>query len=158
MTRVGRRINQEKLLAKIAKITGADIKELEQVKTLYSFDESVLEAQSVINFYRTRVQPMANKDQGSNETKLEYAKRVSDYNKAFDEWRFRTCKNCNLTFAYAYNYEGVKFCSLDCLDSELRKIGLRVTYGRDLKKRWGRYYPAIIPSNVLEIFEENIEL
>lgn len=145
---MARRVNQEKLLAKIAAVTGANLEELKEVasKKLHSHDEAVMEVQSVINFYKARVQPRPpEKRQGESE--LAFAGRQAEFQNKWNEWRIRTCEGCNQEFAYAYTYEGVKFCSLDCLDDELRKIGLKVTYGRDLMRRWGRYHPAIVPSS-----------
>lgn len=154
---MGRKVDQEKLLAKIAAITNSDVEELKKTRSLYSFDESVMEAQSVINFFYTRVQPREPK-QRTGETKLAFAQRQVDYHKAYDEWRIRLCGGCKQPFAYAYHYEGVKFCSLDCLDGELRKIGLSVSYGRELSMRWGSHAPAIVPPSVLEIFATQSEV
>lgn len=148
---MGKKVNQDKLLAKIAALTNSDATELKKAAekgNLYSFEEQVFESQSVINFYRTVILPRAPiKRQG--ETELAFLSRVNEYEKARNEWKYRICAGCDLPFAYAYTYEGVKYCSLDCLDAELRKIGLKVTRGRELQKRWGRYHPAIVPSSAL---------
>ena len=153
---MARRINQQKLLEGIAKLTGSNVEDLKKVAEAgnrYSHDEQIMEVQSVINFYRTRIQPKEPK-QEKGENALEFAKRKVAYEKAYNEWRFQTCEGCNLPFAYAYHYAGVKFCSLDCMDGELRKIGLRVTPGRDLSLRWGKYGPAIVPSTALATLVE----
>ena len=137
---MSRKVDMTKLLAKIAAVTNKEVEELEQVRERYSYEEAVLEMQSVINFYHARIRPV----QGPKETPVEFQARQN-------AWHIKKCKGCNLDFAYSYTYDGVAFCSLDCLDGELRSIGLKLTYGRDLKKRWGTYHPAIVPSSALEI-------
>lgn len=151
---MARTVNMDNLLAKIAALPGVEssaeeLKEASQKGNLYSYEEKVFESQSVINFYRTRIQakPPTKKP---NESEIAFAKRQKEFEKAYNEWRFRICEGCGLEFCYAYTYEGVKFCSLDCLDSELRKIGLQVTRGRDLRLRWGLHHPAVVPSSALE--------
>lgn len=132
----------EKLLAQMAKVNQTDvetIKEVNNLDALQSFEEKVLESQSVLNFYRARIEP-----------RLEKGEQPAEFDKRYREWRIRKCEECEEEFAYAYSYEGVKFCSLDCLDGALRKIGLQVTRGRELKKRWGVFaHPAIVPSSAL---------
>src|SRR5574342_1324591 len=131
---MGRKIDMDKLMAKIAAVTNTDeekLKEASKKATLYSYDEQMMESQSVINFYKARIEPKP-PIQRSGESNLDFATRKIEYERAFNEWRIRVCEGCGLDFAYAFHYEGVKFCSLDCLDSELRKIGLQVTRGRDL--------------------------
>lgn len=137
---MSRKINKDKLNAKLAAFLNMPVEEVAaKQEQLYSFEESVFEAQSVLNFYEARIKPR----QRAKETDAEFEARQQ-------EWRFKTCESCMLEFAYAYSYEGVKFCSLDCLDTALKKIGLRVTYGKDLRKRWGVLYPAIVPSSALQ--------
>ena len=145
---MAKKVNQEKLLAKIAALTGSDATELKEKadkSNLYSHDEMVFESQSVINFFRARIlrRPPTRKQ---GETLLSFNARLLEYEAAAYEWKTRECEGCQMPFAYAYTYEGVKFCSLDCMDAELRKIGLKVTRGRDLRKRWGLFHPAIVPS------------
>lgn len=149
---MGRKVNQEKLLAKIAKLTGTDATELKEkakVDNLYSFEEAVMQKQAVINFFKSRYLAETPR-QKMGESKVAYAKRLAEYNTAYQEWRFRTCEGCGLEFAYAYTYDGVSHCSLECLDTTLRKMGLSVTPNRDLKKRWGYHAPAIVPADALE--------
>lgn len=141
----------EKLLAQIAKSSGADVDDLKkeaEVGSLYSSTDNLLEAQSVYNFYKTRVEPMLDPKK----------ERPEDFDKRFREWRIRKCVECEEEFAYAYNYEGVKFCSLDCLNKALEKIGVTLTPGRDLKKRWGPFYhPAIVPSSAFQVLKHAYE-
>lgn len=140
---MSRKVNKNKLLEKIAAFTGMDIEETkEKAKQLYSYEESILEAQSVLNYYEARIQPRQRAKESD-----------ADYEKRYNEWKIRKCAECNLEFAYAYSVEGVKYCSLDCLDGALRKIGLQVTYGRPLKLRWGLRVPAIVPSSAFGILQ-----
>lgn len=162
---MGKKVNQEKLLAKIAALTGSDAQELKEKaekSNLYSHDEMVFESQAVINYFKAKIlkRPPVRKQ---GETLLSYTSRVNEYEASVREWKVRDCLGCSMPFAYAYSYEGVAYCSLDCMDAELRKIGLKVTRGRDLRKRWGLYHPAIVPSEAYEnlkklypwAFEEN---
>lgn len=149
---MAKKVNQEKLLAKIAALTGSDATELKEKadkSNLYSHDEMVFESQSVINFFKARIlrRPPTRKQ---GETLLSFNARLLEYEAAANEWKIRDCEGCHMPFAYAYTYEGVKFCSLDCMDAELRKIGLKVTRGRDLRKRWGLFHPAIVPSEAYD--------
>ena len=153
---MARKTDMSKLLQKIAKVTQSDPEELAKKAeqgSLYSFEEQVLESQSVINFYRARIarRPPTRKQ---GESLLSFTSRQVEYEKAANEWRIRTCEGCKLEFAYAFSYEGVKFCSLDCLDSELRKMGLKVTRGRDMVKRWGLLHPAIVPASAYAMLKQ----
>jgi hypothetical protein len=139
----------QKILEQAASATGTSveaIKEEHGVGALQSREEEVYERQAVYNFFKARIEPTLPQKIGRNYT----AKELEEFDKAFREWRIRTCEECGEDFAYAFSYDGVKFCSLDCLDGALRKIGLQVTRGRDLKKRWGVFHhPAIVPSSAL---------
>lgn len=150
---MGRKPNMAKLMEKIAKVTQTDAAELkkqaEETKDLYSHEETVYQRQAVVNFFTTFILPERPVSR-QGESKLAYAKRLAEYETKRNTWRFRTCKGCGQEFVYAYSYDGVAHCSLECLDSELRKIGLSVTVGRDLKKRWGLHHPAIVPSDALK--------
>lgn len=153
---MSRKVNMAKLMEKIAAITQSDAAELakqaEETKDLYSHDEAVMQRQAVINFFSTYIAPEEPR-QKPGEHKVTYAKRVAAYNNARNEWKFRDCLGCGQRFVYAYTYAGVSHCSLECLDASLRKIGLKVTVGRDLKRRWGLHHPAIVPANALETLE-----
>lgn len=156
---MSRKVNQDKLLAKIAALTGTDATELKEkakVDNLYSFEEAVMQKQSVINFFRSRYL-MEEPRLRPNETKVSFAKRQAEWQAAYNEWKIRKCEGCGLDFAYAYTYDGVSHCSLECLDTTLRKIGLSVTPNRDLKKRWGLHHPAIVPADALETLRQIYE-
>jgi hypothetical protein len=153
---VSRAVNMAKLMEKIAKQVNVDAAELaqkaEETRNLYSHDEAVMQRQAVINFFTTYVAPEEPRRQ-PNESQVKYAQRVSDYNNARNEWKFDTCLGCGERFVYAYHYRGVHHCSLECLDATLRKIGIKVTSGRDLKKRWGVHHPAVVPADALKTLE-----
>lgn len=142
----------EKLLANIAKVTNTDLDDLKEkanVSKLYSVEDSHYELQSVLNFYKARIEPRIGKIRDENN------KLRDETNEEFDaryrEWRFKICTNCNEQFAYAYQYEGVGTCSLDCAEAELLKIGIVFSRHRDLKRRWGhRAHPAIVSAPALE--------
>jgi hypothetical protein len=130
--------NYEKLLEKIAKVTNTDpdeIKELASIDSLYTSEHAYYEGQAVLNFFKARIQP-----------RLEKGEKEVDFDKRYREWRIRKCEECSEEFAYAFTYDGVKFCSLECLDLALHRIGMEVTPGRPLHLRWGEYFaPAVVP-------------
>lgn len=139
---------QENLMAKIAAALGKDVEEIKEAAApLYTTEARILQGQAIYNFFKARIKPekcmVTVNGKTRQETDFEFQARVN-------EWRFKTCAECDLTFAYAYSYDGVKFCSLECLDAALKKIGLQVTPNRDVKMRWGMSHPAIVPSSVLE--------
>lgn len=139
---------QENLLAKIAQQLGKDFDEVvEAALPLYSHEEEVMERQAIINFFKARVRPQKIQVTVNGKTRLE---TDAEFEKRYNEWRFKECKTCHSMFAYAYSYEGVGYCSLGCLDEELKKIGLALTRDRDVKKRWGPTRPAIVPASALE--------
>jgi hypothetical protein len=130
---------QENLLAKIAALTNKPVEEIKQAQALYTEEEAALEAMSVLNYYNWRKDLVRQKDE---------PERIWEARQK--QWRYKICEGCKAEFAYSYHYDGVKFCSLDCLQIALRKIGLEVTYGRSLMKRWGLTYPGIVPSSALQ--------
>lgn len=132
----------EKMLAKIAALLGKDVDEVKEQQALYTEEEAILEAQSVLNYYEWRRELT----KGAKETDAQFEQRCR-------VWRYKICEGCNLKFAYSYHYDGVKFCSLDCLQVGLERIGLRVTYGQPLMKRWGLRYPGLVPSSALQALE-----
>lgn len=153
---MARKPNMAKLMEKIAAQLAVDSDELKEqadaTKDLYSYEESVYQRQAIINFFENYVAPEEPRPR-QGESKVAFAKRKSDYEKKRSEWRIRECKGCGNRFAYAYTYDGVRHCSLECLDATLHKIGISLTIGRDLKKRWGQYHPAVVPADALETLE-----
>ena len=134
-----------KILAGLASVTNSKTEELEEaVKPLYSTESHMYNGQAIINFYKARIQPLVEKKETS-----------AQFDKRFREWRIRICAECDEEFAYAFAYEGVKYCSLECLDKALNKIGLSVTRGRDLKVRYGSYHQAIVPPDALKSFRNS---
>jgi hypothetical protein len=143
---------QENLLAKIAQHLGKDLEEVKEAALpLYSYEEEVMERQSIINFFKARVRPERQRITVNGKSRLE---TDAEFEKRYNEWRFKECRNCNRMFAYAYSYDGVAFCSLDCLDEDLKKMGLELTRNRDVKKRWGLTRPAVVPAPVLELLQD----
>jgi hypothetical protein len=133
---------EENLLAKIANLLGKEVEEVKEARALYTEEEAALEAQSVLNFYEWRKRLV--RDPKETDRVWEARQRV---------WQYKTCKGCEETFAYSYHYDGVAYCSLDCLQVALKKVGLQVTYGQPLMKRWGLRYPGIVPSSALKSVE-----
>lgn len=130
---------QENLLAKIAALVNKPVEEIKEAQALYTEEEAALEAMSVLNYYEWRSRLI--KDDKETERMFEARQR---------QWKYKFCKGCEREFAYSYHYDGVSYCSLDCLQKGLQKIGLRLTYGRPLNLRWGLRYPGIVPSAALE--------
>jgi hypothetical protein len=134
---------QENMLAKIAAALGKDVQEIKEAAApLYTTEARVYQEQAIYNFFTVRIKP----ERRSKETDAEFDAR-------YKEWRFKICEECDTRFAYAYSYDGVKFCSLECVDAALRKIGLQVTPNRDTKKRYGNQHPAIVPASALLALE-----
>lgn len=133
---------QENLLAKIANLLEKPVEEIKEAQAIYTEEEAALEAQSVLNYYEWRKRLV--REKGETDRVWEARNRV---------WQYKTCKGCEETFAYSYHYDGVAYCSLDCLQVALKKIGLSVTYGQPLMKRWGLRYPGIVPSTALKSLE-----
>lgn len=133
----------ENLMAKIAKVTNTDqtvIEEAAKVSSLYSDEDAAYELQSVLNFYKARIEPFI----GAKEL-------VKDFDERYAEWRFKICNGCGERFAYAYLYDDVGCCSLDCLEAALLKIGIIYSRHKDIKRRWGHEaHPAIVPSIALQ--------
>lgn len=142
MTKAQQRKFEEALkgIAERRGVSTEDIKEDAGFDTLYSTEGAVYEAMAVFNFFKSRIEP-----------RLENKEDPKAFDRRYREWRFRRCDGCSEEFAYAYHYEGVKFCSLDCLEKSLAEIGITFTRHRDLKRRWGpTAYPAIVPSSALK--------
>lgn len=132
---------QDNLLAKIAALTGTSFEELkEKAAPLTSEEENAYEAQSVLNFFEARIRPT----QRVKETDQQFEAR-------YKEWQFKICKECGLEFAYAYSFDGVAYCSFNCLDASLKKIGITFSRHSDSRRRWGFHRPAIVTSDALQV-------
>jgi hypothetical protein len=112
-------------------------------KPLYSETEVILEGQSIILFFQSRVEPL-----------LEAGEKVEDFDKRFKAWKFKECEGCHQRFAYAYPYGGVRYCSLDCLEKGLADIGIRFSRHQDVKRRWGLSRPAVVPASALQALSD----
>jgi hypothetical protein len=141
---VGKR--QDNLLAKIANLLEKPVEEIHEARALYTEEEAALEAMSVLNYYHWRKRLV--REKGETDRVWEARNKV---------WQYKECEGCHQTFAYSYHYDGVKYCSLDCLQVGLKEIGLQVTYGKPLMKRWGLTYPGIVPSSALQALEASFE-
>jgi hypothetical protein len=134
---------QENLMAKIAAQLGKNVEEIKEAAApLYTMEAKVYQRQAIYNYFTARVRP----EKQPKETDAQFEARQN-------EWKYKICENCKEKFAYAYSYDGVKFCSLECVDAALRKLGLQVTPNRDPKKRYGIAQPAVVPASVLATLE-----
>ena len=71
-----------------------------------------------------------------------------------EKFREETCRNCEKKFAYGYYITAIKCCSIPCMAEVLKSMGLSWDHRAPLERRWGRYVPAIVPSVVYEIIQE----
>lgn len=136
-----------RIMAEFAKHNGTAItpEEIqEQIKPLYTQETTMYIGQSILNFYAARIQPRIEK--GESEGKFDARYR---------EWRIKTCKKCDEEFAYAWSYDGVAYCSMECLEKSLNEIGITMQRDRDLRLRYGVYsHPAIVPAPALKALKE----
>lgn len=138
-----------KILAGLAKHNpDLKVEEMQEaVKPLYSQESTMYIGQSILNFFAARIQPRLEK--GESEVKFDARYR---------EWRIKKCKTCDEEFAYAWSFDGVANCSMECLQKALQDIGLTLTRDRDLTLRYGPYsHPAIIPSAAFAILKETYQ-
>jgi hypothetical protein len=128
----------DELMQQFSQVNGTPLEELQkQVESSrYSNEELMYEAQSVLNFYEARIRPY-----------IEKGEQPENFDKRYREWRIRTCRSCGEEFAYAWAFDGVTCCSLECVEAELAKIGLRFSWHKDFKRRYGFTSPAIVPSS-----------
>lgn len=114
------------------------VKEAETMEMpLMTHEEEMYEAQAVLNYFSLRIKPRSGGD--------------------LKGWTYRRCAGCGEEFVYSYAYEGIKSCSIKCMADQLEAIGLKWTPGRDLRLRWDRAYPAIVPSNVFAMMKPESE-
>jgi hypothetical protein len=133
---------EENLLSKIAALLEKPVEEIKEARALYTEEEAILESHSVLNFYQWRKRLI--REKGESDRIWEARQKA---------WQYKTCKGCKERFAYSYHYDGVAYCSLDCLATGLKEIGLTVRYGQPLMYRWGISYPGIVPSSALKSVE-----
>jgi hypothetical protein len=134
---------EENLLAKIANLLGKDVEEVKEAKSVFTEEEQLYEAQSVLNYFTWRKSLI----RGLKETDAQWEAR----NRV---WKYKECEECQLRFAYSLHYDGVKFCSLDCLKAALKKQGIEFNPYRPLSKRYGFHQrPGIVPSSALQAIE-----
>lgn len=137
----------DSLLADIARLQGTTVENLKEASGLnssYSNEEAMYEAQAAFNFFTYRIAPV-----------MEKGEVPAAFDQRYHAWRFKTCEECKERFAYVFHYDGVKFCSLDCLTKALAKIGIKFSKHQDIKKRWGlTSHPAIVSATALQAFAE----
>lgn len=142
----GKKQKEEKLLAQIAEVLEKPLDEVKQLKSLYTPEEIILEGQSVLNYYRWRKSIRRNK--GESE---------ADWITRYRAWQYKICEGCGAEFAYSYHYDGVSNCSLECLQTSLRRLGIEFHPGRSLDLRWGFTYPGIVPASALKVLQPLFE-
>ncbi len=132
-----------KLMEAFAKANGTEVNHeeiQEQIKPLYSPESTMYIGQAILNFFAARIQP-----------RLEKSEAEAKFDARYREWRIKNCKTCGEEFAYAWSFDGVANCSMECLEKALHDIGLTLTRDRDLKLRYGPYsHPAIVPAAALK--------
>lgn len=131
---------EENLLGKIAALLNKPVEEIKEAKAVYTEEEQMYEAQSVLNYFAWRRSLV----RGPKETDAQWDAR----NRV---WQYKECEECNGTFAYSLSYDGVKFCSLDCLKAALKKQGVEFHPYRPLHLRYGySQRPGTVPAPVVE--------
>lgn len=77
--------------------------------------------------------------------------------KAFKD---RECKHCGLVFAYSWEYDSIKYCSVECLRDALKAIGIKWDSSKPLADRYRFYYksrPAVISPQALSVVKQAME-
>lgn len=133
---------EDNLMAQIAAVLEKPVEEIKELKRLYTEEEAILESQSILNYYNWRKKLV--REKGETDRVWEARQQA---------WRYKICEGCKLEFAYSYVYDGIQYCSLDCLRVGLQNIGLTFSYGRPLNLRWGYRYPGIVPSSALSLVQ-----
>lgn len=134
---------EENLLGKIAALLNKPVEEVKEAKAVYTEEEQLYEAQSVLNYFQWRKRLVRERNEPDRiwEARL----RV---------WQYKQCEGCKEKFAYSLHYDGVKFCSLDCLRAALKEDGIEFNPYRPLFKRYGFHQrPGIVPSSALKSVE-----
>jgi hypothetical protein len=67
------------------------------------------------------------------------------------------CLHCHRIFAYSYTSDSIKCCSIECMSARLRSMGLQWDPHAPLERRWGRYAPAIVPPQALEVLDKALQ-
>ncbi len=134
---------EENLLSKIANLLNKDLEEIKEAKSVYTEEEQMYEAQSVLNYFTWRKSLI----RGHKESDAQWEARLR-------VWKYKICDECDGKFAYSLHYDGVKFCSLDCLKEALKKQGLTFDPYRPLQKRYGYHQrPGLVPASALTAIE-----
>jgi len=117
---------QEKLQKELAKYLGKEVEEIPIENVLETSEESLQEGQAVINYFEKN-------------------------GKGFVH---AVCDTCKQDFAYAWNYSGIKSCSVECMSNKLESLGLKWRPERPQFLRWGHTVPAVVSSNALKAIRD----
>ncbi len=82
---------------------------------------------------------------------------VNYFQSSGKDWYHVNCGWCEEPFAYTYTSKGVKYCSVPCMDSYLKSIGLAWDPNKLPSERWGRYVPAVVPPSALVVLQEVLQ-
>lgn len=82
---------------------------------------------------------------------------VNYFESSGKDWYHVICGWCEEPFAYIYTSKGVKYCSVPCMDSYLKSIGLFWDPNKLPGERWGRYVPAVVPPSALVVLQEVLQ-
>lgn len=117
----------------IVELTGRDFEEvfseLKAKLPIESTDDKMAEAEAVTLYFETK---------GHNFTHI-------------------NCRNCGELFAYCWNRHAIKYCSVQCADSALKKLGLKWDPTREQSLRWGSTAPIVVPAAALPHVQSLLE-
>lgn len=68
------------------------------------------------------------------------------------------CRWCEQPFAYSWDVAGVQYCSIPCMVSALKDIGITWNPTKPPEDRWGRTIPAVVPPQALEILQDLVSI
>jgi hypothetical protein len=66
----------------------------------------------------------------------------------------KPCKFCKKIFAYHWDTDSISYCSIYCAKRSLQEIGLDWNPDRNPSERWGRYVPAVVPPEALQMLKD----
>jgi hypothetical protein len=126
---LSKKTQMERALALAAKITGVDPSVLNK-ELEESYEDKMAEAEAVLTYHRLG---------GRNFT-------------------HKKCVECGELFAYSWDRDSISRCSVNCMARGLEKIGLKWDPNRDLKLRWGRTAPMVVPPSALQCLTDILEV
>lgn len=117
-----------KAAALAAQFLGKPVETLEINLPVETTDDKMAEAQAILNYFEVRG----------------------------EGFRDKQCKQCGDWFAYRWNRDAIAYCSVYCGSKALEQIGLHWNPLKDLKERYGRTAPMVVPPAALEILKEQL--